>query len=853
MSKDEEVVLGSMNTKSLGRTLVVAAELGLFLLVIERRFQVESPAFVHLVRLALAGFLVHSFLPARFRLSFFFLLSLIAIVMVFGPGDGLWVIGVGLALVGVCHLPVRPAARAVLLVAAGAGLALLRADPESAPFSPAVWPVLGAMFMFRLIVYLYDVRHQKKEAPLAQRLSYFFLLPNVCFPLFPVVDYQTFVRTYYDREAHSIHQKGIQWMFRGLVHLVLYRLVYYYFMIPSDEIVNAGRLARFLVANYLLYLRISGQFHIIIGMLSLFGFDLPRTNNLYLFASSFSDYWRRINIYWKDFMIKVFYFPAHFRLRGLPATPRLLAATAYVFAVTWLLHSYQWFWIRGSFPVTGPDIAFWGALGLLVAWNSLREAKHGRARALGRRAWTLRESFALSLRVAGVFIAICILWSLWTSATLSAWLSIWPFGEPDALGGIGWVLGIGAAAIVAGALARYAAGRGWGLGLSGDALSFRRSALVTGAALALIVVVGHRSVYAHFGSATADVIYSLRKPHLSRGDVALLQRGYYENLLGADRMGGQLWEVYQQEPADWEGDPAAMYTVRDDFLERELKPEAEFTAKRLPVRLNSLGMRDREYAREKPADTYRIAILGTSYVVGLGVAEDRTFEALVEERLNRERTPSTGLRYEILNLGVGGYRTAQRLMAMEEKAFPLDPDAIIFTVHETDPQSLKDLSDAARKGIPIPYAPLADMVEKAGVKKGTPEAVAERRLKPVGMEVNGWIYREAVRACRERGIVPYWFFLPTTLKEQGWGEDHERMRALAEEAGFEILDLADLYAGRDSRAYRLGDWDHHLNAEGHELVADLLYRAIAEAGGPVVAGPGKQARAETGNRAPEAP
>ncbi|MBM3320270.1 MAG: hypothetical protein FJY73_06305 [Candidatus Eisenbacteria bacterium] len=93
--------------KKIAKTLLVAAELGLFLLVIQRRFQVESPAFVRIVELAIAGFLIHAFLPRRLRLSFFLLLSLAGILLVFGVRDGLGVIGIGLALVGLCHLPVR--------------------------------------------------------------------------------------------------------------------------------------------------------------------------------------------------------------------------------------------------------------------------------------------------------------------------------------------------------------------------------------------------------------------------------------------------------------------------------------------------------------------------------------------------------------------------------------------------------------------------------------------------------------------------------------------------------------------------------------------------------------------------
>jgi hypothetical protein len=157
----------------------------------------------------------------------------------------------------------------------------------------------------------------------------------VCFPLFPVVDWRNFLRTYYDTDEHRIHQKGMQWMFRGLVHLILYRLVYYRFTLPMEQVANVGDLARFLVANYLLYLRISGQFHLIVGMLGLFGFNLPETNRLYLLASGFSDYWRRINIAGRT-SGEVF-LPRPSASASHP-TRGLVPATAYVFAVTWALH-----------------------------------------------------------------------------------------------------------------------------------------------------------------------------------------------------------------------------------------------------------------------------------------------------------------------------------------------------------------------------------------------------------------------------------------------------------------------------------------------------------------------------------
>ena len=47
--------------------------------------------------------------------------------------------------------------------------------------------------------------------------------------------------------------------------------------------------------------------------------------------------------------MKVFYYPLSCPaapLRG--TTTAMVAATLVVFVITWLLHAYQWFWLRGA-------------------------------------------------------------------------------------------------------------------------------------------------------------------------------------------------------------------------------------------------------------------------------------------------------------------------------------------------------------------------------------------------------------------------------------------------------------------------------------------------------------------------
>ncbi len=150
--------------------------------------------------LGTAGFVVHSLLPLRYRLPFFVLLSLAAIGIAFGPVDGLFLVAPR----------ARPDRDLPPAAAHGRPRFSCWSPPERysrcwrmellpAPWSVAIWPILASMFMFRLALYLHALKHDKRRPTPARTLAYFFMLPNVCFPLYPVVDYSTFGRTYYDR------------------------------------------------------------------------------------------------------------------------------------------------------------------------------------------------------------------------------------------------------------------------------------------------------------------------------------------------------------------------------------------------------------------------------------------------------------------------------------------------------------------------------------------------------------------------------------------------------------------------------------------------------------------------------
>ena len=807
----------------------VVVQLALLLLVV-RAFGLETAAFQdRIVPLAVYGFVLHHLLPVRFRLPFFALLSVAGIALVFGLVGGAWLVALGLSLIGICHLPIAFGARVAMLIAAGALLAAMRAEWARAPWPAAIWPILGSMFMFRLIVYMYDLRHSREPVSAARSLSYFFLLPNVAFPLFPVVDFATFRRTYYDREAFAIYQQGVQWMVRGIVHLLLYRLVYQRMTLAPADVRDTADLVQYLLATFLLYLRVSGQFHLIVGMLHLFGFRLPETHRFFYLASSFTDFWRRINIYWKDFMQKVVYLPVHFRVRRVGPTSGIVLPTVAVFAATWALHSYQWFWILGSLLLSWTDALFWLLLAVLLVPNALREVRRGRARSVGARALSLREGVPLALRTVATFVVICLLWSLWTSPSVTEWLALLSIASVTPTN---VVAGAGLVAVAALALAlfyRTAPGAASLSGATAAPTPFTRSLARSGAVLAALLVAGSPAVTSRLDAGTRELALDLRSGALSKGDAEMLQRGYYERLTNANPLNSQLWAVYATRPGtgariiDTE---AARLT--GDFLYSELVASTAIDFLGRPFTTNRWGMRDRDYELRRPAGTRRIAVLGASYVMGQGVADDETFENLVEDRLDRERAPGAPLRYELLNFAGPFYSPPQQIAVLERKAFAFEPDVVLLVSHPTDMERAAGfLARMVASGVAVPDDELADIARGAGLTAGVPEDAARRIIAPYREAVLAAAYRRIVRMCRERGAIPVWVFLGTP-EENPLPADAPRMRRIAKEAGFLTIDLSRVYHGHDLRALQVAQWDRHPNALGHRVIAEHFHQALRE-------------------------
>ncbi len=821
--------------------LAIAAQLYAVSKLIQR-FNIETAAFRSVFEIGLWGFAIHYWLPRAWQLRGFALLSLASLAVVLGMNPGAWspglafersawLAGIGAALVGICLAPLAFRTRVALLALAAAGLAACRSGSLALPIPAPIWPLLGSMFMFRLILFAHELSHARERPGLAHSVAYFAMLPNVCFPLFPVVDFKTFGRSLFARDPIAIYQTGLHWMLRGIAHLILYRAVYYHFHLSQAQVETGADLAQYLLSNLLLYLRVSGQFHLVVGLLHLFGFDLPETNRRYFLASSFSDYWRRINIYWKDFITKLVYYPTFFRLKQIGATRAMLIATLVSFALSWLLHSWQWFWLRGRFPITAQDVVFWGSLGVAVAVNTLWESKHPRKRTLGTPRFDLREALGRGLRAALVFAVLCLLWSIWSCSSIAGWLDLWSVADLDTL----WIAlaamgAVALAAIVPGIDAPPSAATRVAPGSSPLAALPRKLALCVAAALSLYAL-SRPELHARLSPEAAEFVRRLTVVAKPTGvDQQTLERGYYEELIDVGLVNSPLSELFMQRPVDWKRlEETPVMRPTGDYLLMELTPGMELSVNGVPYRINRAGMRDDDYAREKPAGSCRYALLGASTVMGHGVPKQDSFEPQLELRFGRERRSERCRSYEFLNFGVNRYSPLSQIAVLEQRALPFAPDVVLYFAHITDAfWAMSHLSQALRAGAPLPDPWLAALAARAGITAAMPEESVERRLRPHWQELLAFAYGRIAELAAQRGALPVWVFLPRIGDTPERLRDLPQQRELAAKAGFAVIDLSSVFDPVAIDAISIAPWDRHPNALGHRLMLDALDAALRE-------------------------
>ncbi len=757
------------------------------------------------------SFLIYSILPLLFRKFFLFLLTIAILIYFLKFKAGCGVFAVVLFFTALSYFR-NSVLRNLLALLFAIALSIVYIKVENNLLISTIIYYSSICLMIRYVYFLYEVNYFKSNISFVDRLNYFFMLPNFCFPLFPPVNPKTYFESYYSINANEQLKNSLTWIMRGIVHTLLYRIIYLHFSPSAYEVNSFSSLLLFILAGYSFMLRMSGIFYIALGFVQLFGYKLPIIFDHYFFTTGFSDFWRRINIYWGSFIARVFYYPiiSMFKKKNIPIV--ILATTFLMFLLSWVLHNWQWFWIKGNFHFIWNDLVFWTFLGFVISIHQFfRIRKKSNPLADGS---SYKSAIIHGTKIYSMLLLMSLLWCMWTTDSISEFIYILSLAKLALSIEIIIFILLSVFIIFIFSFIYYLnCKHNYFQFIFKDSSQFISIIICT----ALIV----SSSYARHEKINS--ILSIVEMRMNQRDKSIMERGYYENILNSEKQQIVLASITGITKQKWNLDANACLTVNNELL-KEFKPNFITSFKGDSLTTNSFGLRDKQYSLLKPLGSFRVALLGGSYEMGSGVGNEENYPALLEKYLN-ENSKSP---IEILNFAVGGYHLPQQLYLLNHKVFQFKPDLIIYVAHTREiDRALENVVNLCEKNVSITDRGLAKYIKIAGIENEMCRLEKYNRLKFFANKMVYYLYSKISSLTIQNDTKLEVFYLPASV-ELRYDSDKKKILNMLNELGVNVFDLSGVYDNHQSKEIQLSEWDTHPNKLGHELIAKKIVKLISK-------------------------
>jgi hypothetical protein len=273
--------------------------------------------------------------------------------------------------------------------------------------------------------------------------------------------------------------------------------------------------------------------------------------------------------------------------------------------------------------------------------------------------------------------------------------------------------------------------------------------------------------------------------------------------------------------------------VDDPEIYYELKPNIDEYFKGVKLRTNSVGIADQEYPREKPEDTLRIAVVGSSWSMASGVPTDKSYHAILEEQLKLNPDLKA---VEFINFSVEYYSLREIVAVTKQRVLDWDPDIILVAVTFTTASLVWDGILVDRE-LPPKNNPFFDsfalraLASAVGLTLGASMDTRRESLGPFGMnmlrEQLTRSMREINAVARPRGIQTMLLWLAF---EELQGLMLENLEVFEEESGMILMrgDLPLLGTKAEQERLRISRFDRHPNELAHQKIADVVEAALIE-------------------------
>jgi lysophospholipase L1-like esterase len=277
-------------------------------------------------------------------------------------------------------------------------------------------------------------------------------------------------------------------------------------------------------------------------------------------------------------------------------------------------------------------------------------------------------------------------------------------------------------------------------------------------------------------------------------------------------------------------------------------------------RANSLGFADREPAIPKPASTFRILLIGDSFVEALQVPTEQKLQSLLGNALRRQFPER---KYDVVAMGYAGTGQANQLPFIERYNETIKADLVVLLFVNNDFANNSPVLESVRRGWHPDYPPLLFEISSEYRHRQLPGATEAGRVKVLRSlspeyrrKLEGWdpekdpmdsvffsegtlppVFEEAVeltrcafaawkRRAEQDGFQLIVLATDNVTKGPGmrnpkYGQIY-RLQMIAQELHLPLLDLYPIFLNRGGP--ELARWKHdaHWNPTGHRWASEAL-------------------------------
>jgi lysophospholipase L1-like esterase len=275
----------------------------------------------------------------------------------------------------------------------------------------------------------------------------------------------------------------------------------------------------------------------------------------------------------------------------------------------------------------------------------------------------------------------------------------------------------------------------------------------------------------------------------------------------------------------------------DEQMGYEHRPNGSAFLMGAEIKTNSFGLRGEETTLDKPADTYRVLVMGDSITLGWGVENEDTYPVQLAALLNGE--PPEGfppdVHYEVLNLGIGNYNTVQEVSRLRQVGLAFDPDLIVlgYFINDAEP------TPQVRQGVLIEksylYVFTRSRLRTLDFESVTPLTYEEYYSGLYDESQPGWQASQAALGelasiAEERGVPVAMFIIPELHDLSAaypFADIHDSLEAVGAQVGLPVVDLYPVFSGYSPEEdLWVSPTDAHHNAEAQAMIANGIYDAL---------------------------